>query len=277
MTLFALSILTIYRSRHIEQLKLKQNPNYINLVRYIVAWCLLLQFLTFVGYYIALVPLFATIWNLWIPSWTAGYILLSINAAVLESPQITNKELSTDQTKHRMKWLLLWGGCSLSEWIASLCGWGFGFHRVQAVGYMIWKLIALIILVLLIRMLLHGKRHLKSVFGDDATPLLKKINRLIVVELILSIFLFISVIYETYVIILVFRGSVMHSIYVTQAAFIKMVVYFPLWTLINTVLLVYVWIPRRDMHPAVPTMVIKDRPSSGTGASAITIVSIAIV
>eukprot|EP01083_Nonionella_stella_P066025 173557_1 len=251
-TLIALSIFTVYRSRYIQEAEKK--PNYINLVRYIVVWCLLLEFLTFLGYYIGYVPLFAIVWNLWVPSWTAGYLLLSINVAIFESNELTMKQINIDQQRHGIKWLLLWGGCSLSEWIASLCGWVFGAYRAQAVGYMLWKLIAFIILVLLMKMLLNGKRRIEALIDDASDPLLKKTERLIVIELILAIFLFISVIYETYVIISVFEGSVISSIYVTQATLIKMVVYFPLWTLINTVLLVYGWIPRGAMHPMMPTL-----------------------
>eukprot|EP01084_Bolivina_argentea_P173674 300844_1 len=258
--LFALSIVPIYRSRFIPPLKRHNN----DVVRYIVSWCLLLQFLTFLGYYIGYVPLMATVWNFWIPSWTAGYVLLSHNIAMLYSARDHAHPIANPK-KQTLKWLLLWGGCSVSEWTASICGWLLNFHDVQAIGYLLWKVIAFIMLVMLARMLYEGKQDIQGLLNEldevehtnngkrksiniaEIANIYTKMRMLMTIEMILALYLFIAVVYETYVIVSIFQGRVVNSIYVTQATFIKMVVYFPLWSLINTVLLVYGWVPKRMM------------------------------
>eukprot|EP01083_Nonionella_stella_P230360 814389_1 len=118
--LFVLSILAIYRQRYVSH-----DAKSLNIIRYIVAWCLLLQFFTFLGYYIHNIPLFAALWNLWIPSWSVGYVLLSFNITRIHRSKL-HKKAGTNE--HISKWKIIWcfwAGCSLSEWIASVCGWAF--------------------------------------------------------------------------------------------------------------------------------------------------------
>ena len=69
--LIGISFLEIYRSRFMHHQK-KQ----LNIVRYIAAWCLIIQLITFIGYYTQSVITYCIMWNIWIPSWCWGYARL---------------------------------------------------------------------------------------------------------------------------------------------------------------------------------------------------------
>eukprot|EP01084_Bolivina_argentea_P051811 95281_1 len=245
--LFSLSILCIYRQYHVKDAETK-----LNVVRYIVAWCLLLQFFTFLGYFIGCVPLFAILWNLWVPSWSIGYVFLSLNISLIQASQLST---TMDNNHQVAKWKIIWcfwAGCSLSEWIGSISGWTFNLHNVQAFGYLFWKVNALIMLILCVTILVECYKNIKELSDvtteedakNDMARGLRRMKHLIMVELILSLYLFISVVYEIYVIICIYKHIVFNNIYVEEATVMKMVVYFPLWSLINVVLLIYSWIPK---------------------------------
>lgn len=77
---------------------------------------------------------------------------------------------------------------------------------------------------------------------------LRKINALILCEVALSIFLMVAAVYESYVIYKIYRGEYVSNVY-AESTVMSMVCYFPLWTLIHTVLLVYGWIPSEQAVP----------------------------
>ena len=167
----------------------------------------------------------------------------------------------------------LWFGCTLSNWIGSIFGWGLWpfnwgttYPHVQAFGYLLWKVIGFIMLNLMVYILFEIKHIIKQTIiiwekmeATDSEHLMPfeldelkrgyiRIKRLIIFELLLSFFLFINVIYETYVIICIYKGVLFTNIY-AESTVMQMIVYFPLWTSIHVVLLVYSWVPKVSMIP----------------------------
>eukprot|EP01084_Bolivina_argentea_P158641 276320_1 len=258
--LIGISILSIYRSRFISE-----NRKKINNVRYIVAFCLTIQFLTFLGYYIQNMILHESLWNVWIPSWSLGYILLSSKITDFYVPTKSLQPNPENNRKQLIVWRIiwcLWFGCSLSNWIGSIYGWFLHQHHVQAFGYLLWKFIAFVMLNLCVYMLFNVRSVIKETIlmhkmianvtekdkhhFNQMTSGYIRIKNLIICELMLSFFLFVSVIYEIYVLINIYEGNYVTNIY-AESTVMSMACYFPLWTLIHIVLLIYGWVPRTDM------------------------------
>jgi len=80
---------------------------------------------------------------------------------------------------------------------------------------------------------------------------LKRIRALIVFEVALSVVLSVAVVYESYVIYQIERGEYAVNIY-AESTVMSMLCYFPLWSLVHSVLLVYGWIPS-ERERAEPT------------------------
>jgi len=274
----------------------------LNKVRYITGWCLLIQCATFTAHYVRSVTATAVLWNIWIPCWCLAYILLSYNLSEIRIPSKSTSVVNALREKSRKQrtiWKIvccLWFGCTLSKWTGSIYGWIL-HHRhdsdhIQAIGYLLWKLIAFFMLKLCIYVLFSIESTLstalnlfkpikvaaavstnktgtktsktKEIVADASTKkigavedqvaelrtALKKIRALIFWEFVLSICLMVSVVYESYVIYKIFRGEYVRNIY-AETTVMSMVCYFPLWTLIHIVLLVYGWIPSEAAIPPV--------------------------
>merc|ERR1711933_643319 len=119
---------------------------------------------------------------------------------------------------------------SIFGWGSHIWSWFKPFPHVQAFGYLMWKVIAFIMLNLMVYILFEIKHVIKANIisleqaskscNDYSDQVLgkmqkgyKKVKNLIIFELLLSIFLLINVVYEIYVIICIYRGVVFANIY----------------------------------------------------------------
>ena len=381
--MFALSLITIYRA---NSSNLKKSVIKLNHVRYITTFCILVQYLTFTGYYLELILLHELLWNIWIPCFTFAFALLSYNISniyldtvnmsnkrkqykaklksitkassklkarlklKLSSPRYTSssnkiqkhqhkfelvevepdkyntttttdteesyefsssmaqeldwspnnseielehekesennisyhctprvipRRLSNSQSYKAMKkkikpifWKFIWFFwiiCSLIHWIGFIAGYVFQLYVAQTFCYMFWKLITFCMLLLCQYILYIVKRRLeyclegnKNETGTNSgTGKLfrnlkvgrKKIKSLILCECILSIFLFVSCIYQIYILskLMEQNGEGDNGDILTQPTILSMMIYFPVWTSIHIVLLVYSWINKNDI------------------------------
>ena len=237
--------------------------------------------------------------------------MCSYNLSEIRVPSKSNIVANMMREKSRKQMMIwkfvccLWFGCTFANWTGSVYGWFLDHlgdaHHIQAFCYLLWKLIAFVLLNLCVSMLFNIKstisgtldlfkssdletgrssnQHDNSANTDstkpsikrDPTPeiaghsssgkiesvdeqlaelkvVLKKINALILCEVALSIFLMVAAVYESYVIYKIYRGEYVTNIY-AESTVMSMVCYFPLWTLIHTVLLVYGWIPTEQAVP----------------------------
>ena len=345
-TMLILACITLYRS-HTEDIK--KNVKRLDKVRYLTLFCVIIQYITFIGYYIHSPLIHEALWNVWIPAFTIALALLSLAISniyldtILIGQKIAKKRkrkknknksqvvwskneeenkkiqarlevatpttenestsydfdddisnISTSSTtnnndesksknttdsndgqkrslskftastrllfKEKIKpifWKViwtLWCLCSLSNWMGSILGWGFGILLAQAFFYMFWKLIAFIMLILCNYILYIVYQRLENVLANSEMNANKKMNKqlaegrqrikkLMICESILICVFFVSVVYEIYVMLAIAAGDVVNNIY-AESTLMSMVAYFPVWTIIHIVLLVYCWISK---------------------------------
>ena len=155
---------------------------------------------------------------------------------------------------------ILWALCSVLNWLGSLFGWVLKLEIEQAICYALWKLTAFIMLIGCISILFIVKKRCNIVLikknhddyiNKETTKRLRngltKIKYLMICELVLGLVLFMAVVYEFWVIhALVTNKHIGNNIY-TQSTIISMLVYFPIWTMVSMVLVVYSWIPKTSL------------------------------
>ncbi len=78
---------------------------------------------------------------------------------------------------------------------------------------------------------------------------IERLTKLIVFELILAFFLLCGTAYEWYIILEIILDviSIEDNPY-AASGLLSIAAYFPIWTLVHTVLLVYTWIPREKLQ-----------------------------
>eukprot|EP01084_Bolivina_argentea_P098574 177147_1 len=152
---------------------------------------------------------------------------------------------------------ILWISCAVSNWLGSILGWGFNILLAQAFFYMLWKLISFIMLSFCVYILYVVKQRLEHVLENTDINANKKINKsliegrrriknLIICESVLIFVFGVSVIYEIYVMIVIASGNIVKNIY-AQSTLMSMVAYFPIWSIIHAVLLIYSWISKSTL------------------------------
>ena len=323
--ILTISLITLYRSVYGN---INKGIAKLNTVRYLSTFCIVIQCITFIGYYLHNAFLHEFLWNVWVPAWILAFALLSYNisniyletlnvavkkkkkrktkkkAAVVwskdedemrkieeqqamsdgemdyfsedgestetntestqsstnESNTSSNRFLSTEKVKPifwKSVWFL-WSAAALSQWIASLLGWVFDLLFAQALGYMLWKLISFIMLLLCVHVLrvvkqriecslsnthAYGSRRMSKSLSEG----MKRIRNLMICEMVLVVVFAISIIYEIYVMISFADGSLVTNVF-AESTLMSMAAYFPVWTAIHVVLCVYSWISKRSLH-----------------------------
>merc|ERR1719412_397966 len=131
---------------------------------------------------------------------------------------------------------ILWALASIAQWMGSITGWVFGILLAQAFGYMLWKLISFIMLLLCVYILRIVKRRIESVLEDTKlsgngkmiSNLAEGVNRirnLMICESLLVFVFAMSVVYEIYVMISIAAGHLVDNIY-TESTLMSMCAYF---------------------------------------------------
>ena len=156
-----------------------------------------------------------------------------------------------------------WMICCLLHWFGFIAGYVDVFDNgARLFCYMLWKLITFCMLLLCQYILYVVKRRLEMCLENDndkgvGTRKLyknldagrKKIKSLIICEFILSIFLFITCVYEIYL-LMHSMDDEKHGIEedcIPYSRMMSMMIYFPVWTSIHIVLLVYSWINKNQV------------------------------
>merc|ERR1712107_380493 len=160
----------------------------------------------------------------------------------------------------RFIWIL-WVLCSFWSWLSSIFGWILKLYIPSFICCILWKLVAFIMLCLCQYMLLTVKHRLqhcldkknktskewsKSRMSKNFVNGKKQIQRLMLCEMMLSIFLLLSIVYEIYALFILIKnnGDNEGNIYFNSTV-MSMIIYFPVWTSIHIVLLVYLWIKKK--------------------------------
>ena len=152
----------------------------------------------------------------------------------------------------------LWFLCSLWNWMGSLFGWVLNMQIMQTISYAMWKVNALIMLIgcIIILFIIQKRGNVilldknDDYFKNKKTTRglligLKKIKYLIICQLILGCVLLLAIIYEFSLLHAVLVGHVVSNVY-AQSTLMSILVYFPLYTMVSVVLVVYSWIPKDD-------------------------------
>ena len=152
---------------------------------------------------------------------------------------------------------ILWFLCCIWDWIGTILGLGFKLESIQAICYAMWKVTAFIMLIGCMVILFIVKKRCNIVlnrkynndYKNKVTTKklekgLKKIKYLIIAELVLGISLILSIVYEYWVAITLVRGLYDGINIYERTTIMQMFVYFPIWTMVSVVLVVYSWIPK---------------------------------
>merc|ERR1712032_209664 len=153
---------------------------------------------------------------------------------------------------------ILWAAAALAQWMGSITSWVFGLLLPQAFGYMLWKLISFVMLLMICYILRIVKHRIESVLQDtklsgngkmiaNLAEGVQRIRNLMICEVSLVFAFAMSVVYEIYVIISIQTGNLVNNIY-AESTLMSMVAYFPVWALIHVVLVVYGWITQESMR-----------------------------
>ena len=157
------------------------------------------------------------------------------------------------------RWIwVLWVGCSLSNWIGSILGWFFGFQVIQAFCYALWKFICFIMLILCIFILNNVRERCQVVYTrrnsahtDKMAKQLQhgiiRLRNLMICQLCLAIFMLVGTIYEGYIAIELAEDNHAFNIY-ASSELVGVIIYFPCWTFVHIILLVYTWIPKNKLQ-----------------------------